>query len=518
MQMIQQRWLLAPVVAIVALAGAAAAAVAAEAKLELKKGDHVAILGNTLADRMQHDGWLEAHLQARLPQHELVIRNLGFSGDELDHRIRSADFGRPEEWLKRTKADVVFAFFGYNESFAGEAGLDKFREDLGKLITDAAGKNFGGRGEARLVLFSPIAHENLKDRNLPDGSANNKNLKLYADAMAAVAKDKGVAFVDLFTPTQAAYEKAEKPLTINGVHLNDAGNAVLAGIIADALLGQPTGAGAPDLEKIRAAVLDKNFHWFNRYRTTDGFSIYGGRAGLKFTDGQTNKVVMDREMEVLDVMTANRDKVIWAAAQGKDLKPDDGNTPEFVPVVSNKPGPGPDGAHVFLGGADAIKRMKVAPNMKVSLFADERMFPGLINPVQMSFDPQGRLWVATWPTYPHWKPKTEMNDRLLVLEDTDGDGKADKSTTFAGDLHNPTGFEFYNGGVIVAMVPDILFLKDTDGDGKADVREHPQRPRLGRHAPLGQQLRVRPGRRGSTSRKGRSTTRRSSRPTARPST
>ena len=62
------------------------------------------------------------------------------------------------------------------------------------------------------------------------------------------------------------------------------------------------------LEKLRQAVLDKNFYWFNRYRTVDGYSIYGGRADLKFVDGQTNREVMQREMEVLDVMTANRDK------------------------------------------------------------------------------------------------------------------------------------------------------------------------------------------------------------------
>ena len=64
-----------------------------------------------------------------------------------------------------------------------------------------------------------------------------------------------------------------------------------------------------------------------------------------------------------------------------------------------------------------------------------------------------------------------MNDKLLILEDTDGDGKADKCTVFADDLHNPTGFEFWNGGVLVAQQPNLVFLKDTNGDDKADVRE-----------------------------------------------
>jgi hypothetical protein len=109
----------------------------------LQPKDHISIIGNTLAERMQYDGWLETMLQARYPKHELVVRNLGFSGDEVSTRPRSKNFGTPDEWLSglaqpiggyednrlagtNTRADVVFAFFGYNESFAGQAGLDAF--------------------------------------------------------------------------------------------------------------------------------------------------------------------------------------------------------------------------------------------------------------------------------------------------------------------------------------------------------------------------------------------------------
>ena len=113
---------------------------------------------------------------------------------------------------------------------------------------------------------------------------------------------------------------------------------------------------------------------------------------------------------------------------------------------------------------------KIAPGFRVELVASEEQFPELINPVQMAFDTRGRLWVATWPTYPHWKPKGEMNDRLVVLLDEDGDGRADRCHTFADGLHCPTGFEFWNGGVLVAQAPDVMFLKDTDGDDVADVR------------------------------------------------
>src|SRR5262245_46350517 len=177
-------------------------------KFEIKPGDHICIIGNTLADRMQHDGWLETLLHARFPQHKLVVRNLGFSGDELTVRLRSMDFGTPDQWLSGaapvpqprkltnpdavranrfeltdTRADVVFAFFGYNESFAGEAGLDRFKADLGQFIKHTLAQKYNGHSAPRLVLFSPVTHENLHDRNLPDGSENNRRLALYAAAM-----------------------------------------------------------------------------------------------------------------------------------------------------------------------------------------------------------------------------------------------------------------------------------------------------------------------------------------------
>ena len=445
---------------------------AAGPRLEIKSGDHIALLGNTLADRMQHDGWLEAFLVSRFPTHNLVIRNLGFSGDELDIRLRSQDFGSPDDWLAKTQADVIFAFFGYNESFAGKPGLPAFKNKLNDFIKHTLSYKYNGKTAPRLAIFSPIALENLHDPNLPDGAETNARLVLYTEAMAEAAKAHNLPFIDLFHATKIAYEGAPQHLTINGVHLTESGGYTLAHLIDNALFDptKPVNRTVKSLEALRLAVLDKNFYWFNRYRTVDGYSIYGGRADLSFVDGQTNRVVAQREMEVLDVMTSNRDKLVWAVAQGKEFKVDDANTPPFIPVKTNKPGQGPNGEHLFLDGDEAIAKMTVAKGLKVNLFASEKQFPNLAKPVQMAWDVKGRLWVAAWPTYPHWKPKEEMNDKLLIYEDTDADGRADKEIVFADKLHCPTGFEFANGGVLVAQAPDLLFLKDTDGDDKADVR------------------------------------------------
>ncbi len=451
--------------------------------LVLKKGDRISIVGNTLAERMQHHGWLETYLHTRFAQHDLVFRNLGFSGDEVVTRLRSANFGSPDEWLTRTKTDVVFAFFGYNESFKGQEGLVKFSTDLDGYVKNLLSKKYNGVSPPRVVLFSPIAHEDLKDRNLPDGKDNNARLKLYTEAIKTVAKGNNVVFVDVFTPTLKAYPQTEQPWTINGIHLNENGDRRLAWIITLELFGARAEVALFRHEKLRAAVLERNFHWFNRYRTVDGFSIYGGRAGLKFNEFDpktgkpipgkinTNFEVAQREMEILDEMTANRDKLVWAAAQGKQLKVDDSNTKPFVEINTNKPGPLAGLKHKFLGGKEAIDKMKLGRNLKANLFASEEMFPDLANPVQMAWDNKGRLFVACMPSYPHWKPKEEMNDKIIILEDTDGDGVADKCTTFADKLHVPTGLEFWNGGLLVGQQPDLMFLKDTDGDGKADIRE-----------------------------------------------
>jgi putative heme-binding domain-containing protein len=468
---------------------------AAGARLEIKPGDHISIIGNTLADRMQHDGWLETYLATRFPQLDLVFRNLGFAADEVTIRLRSANFGSPDDWLMRNKTDVVFAFFGYNESFAGEKGLPKFQQDLDSFVKYTLKQKYNGKEAPRLVLFSPTAHEDLHNPNLPDGSENNKRLALYTAAIADVAKANNVPFVDLFSASKGLFGKAARPLTINGIHLTDQGNQLLAEAIDQALFPNTAAPKRPTelMEKVRQAVLDKNFVWFNRYRTVDGYSIYGGRAGLTFTEFDpktgnqvqikdpktgklvpkinTNREVAQREMEMLDIMTGNRDKRVWAVAKGGDLKVDDSNTPDFVTIGTNLKGPlMPGNRHIFLDPDEEIAKLTVAKGLKVNLFASEKMFPELTNAVQMSFDPKGRLWVAVWPTYPHWKPKEPMNDKILILEDTDGDGKADKCTVFADGLHCPTGFEFWNGGVLVAQAPDIVFLKGTDNPDKADTK------------------------------------------------
>jgi putative heme-binding domain-containing protein len=439
-------------------------------KLELKSGDKIAIIGNTTADRLQHHGWLETYIQALHPKHALTFRNLGFPGDEIALRQRSQNFGSPDQWLSKVQADVVFCFFGYNEALKGLDAIDGFRKNLAKIIDEMRARKYNGQSAPRLVVFSPIAHENLNSRHLPDGSQNNAKLSAYTAVMKDVCKTKGVTFVDVFAPMAQIYGQADKPLTMNGIHLLDLGNKQLASVIVNRLFpGQSVGNRPQEIERLRRAVLDKNLHWFSRYRVVDGYNVFGGRSKLAWF-GQSNADVMMREMEIFDIMTGNRDKKIQAIANGGDLQVKDDNLPKELVVKTNKPGPLKDEAFPYLSGKAAIDRMTIAEGMQVNLFASEEMFPELVNPVQMAVDTDGRLFASVWPSYPHWNPIEPRRDRILCFPDDDGDGVADKCIIFADKLNSVTGFEFWGGGVLVAAPPEIWFLKDSDGDDKADIK------------------------------------------------
>ena len=117
----------------------------------------------------------------------------------------------------------------------------------------------------------------------------------------------------------------------------------------------------------------------------------------------------------------------------------------------------------------AAKFMQAPAEFRIELFASE---PDIIKPISFSFDERGRLWVIEAMDYPNEVLNGNPgDDRIKILEDTDGDGRADKFTVFAEHLNIPTSLAFANGGVIVSGAPHFLFLKDTDGDDKADVRQ-----------------------------------------------
>ena len=117
---------------------------------------------------------------------------------------------------------------------------------------------------------------------------------------------------------------------------------------------------------------------------------------------------------------------------------------------------------------ESKKRFRVPAGFEVRLFAAE---PEVVNPVAMTWDERGRLWVVELYEYPLGaKPGQKPRDRIKILEDNDGDGRADKVTVFADGFNLATGIQLGNGGVYLGQAPDLYFLQDTNGDDIADTR------------------------------------------------
>jgi putative membrane-bound dehydrogenase-like protein len=139
-----------------------------------------------------------------------------------------------------------------------------------------------------------------------------------------------------------------------------------------------------------------------------------------------------------------------------------------VPIPNYENRPQPPRLQLPLSPEESIRQWQVPPGFALELFAAE---PEIVNPIAMTWDERGRLWVVETLDYPNnIQPDGAGNDVIRILEDSDGDGRADRSTLFAEKLSIPTGIVFAKGGVIVSNAPRFLFLQDTTGDDRADVR------------------------------------------------
>ncbi|TWT88055.1 PVC-type heme-binding CxxCH protein [Neorhodopirellula pilleata] len=453
--------------------------------LHFQKGDHIALVGNELGERMQHQNQWETLLHQTHADKNLVVRNLCVPGDEPEVRLRSLNFGTPDDHLTHVQADVVLFFFGFNESFRLKDDVDHalvlkdFQKELTTVVNHTYAQAFNSEATPpRIALISPIAFEDTGNPHLPDAKRRNQALEAITRAMAEVAESTGATFADVFHPTLELFEKTEAQLTLQGAHLNDRGYVAFAPILLQALTGQDHSETTIDA-KLKAEVDDKSFHFFNRYRTVNGYSIYGKRGEAGSDGTYRNREVMNRELEILDEMSANRDARIWAVAAGKDVadEVDDSNTLPFITPKTNVGGDndpnaknGKLGSLDYLPSNEQVKTFDLADGYQIQLVASEEQFPQLANPVALNFDAKGRLWVSTMPSYPHWKPKTPMDDQVLIFEDDNGDYLADRCITFARGLHQPTGFELGNGGAYIGNQHNVVFMKDTDGDDVADTR------------------------------------------------
>ncbi len=462
------------------------------ALVEITPKSSITLIGNNLGSRMLNYGYFETEMHLKFPKDSLTIRNMCDGGDTPGFRPHSSRntpwafpgaekfqteltkatgsdgvFEYPDEWLNRLDADIILAFFGYNESFEGEEGLPNFQSELQAFITHTKSQQYNEKSSPELVLISPIAFEDRSgDYDVPNGESQNRNLKLYAEAMKTIALNNEVPFIDVYNPSAQWYEKDD--LTIDGSQLNERGYQKFSNYIADVLTGNKKATIEDRRTALNEAVNEKNFFWHNDYKIPNGVHANGRRYAPFGPDNYPYEIQKTREM------TAIRDTAIWATLQQKsyDVNLADSKTIALPTVETNYNLGDSDDPEGYLYGDDAIQSLTVPKGYKVALFASETEFPDLSNPAQLSFDNKGRLWVATLTSYPHYKPgDARPNDKLLILEDTNNDGKADKQTVFAEKLHLPIGFEFAPEGVYISQGTNLKLFTDTDGDDKADKIE-----------------------------------------------
>jgi len=472
---------------------AAATTARSQALAKPAAGERIVFIGNGLAERDVYFSRLETELHLRYPELNLIVRNMGrpgdtpgfrphpgrvsqwaFPGAEKFHPDKAVHHGKgfyptPDQWLTHLKADTIVGFFGYNESFDGPNKVGNFEAELDAWVVHTLSKAYNGKEAPRVVLVSPIAYEDQSaKRDLPKGDTENANLLLYAAAIEKVAKKHSLTYIDVFSPSKAVYAQGGEAFTTGGFVPTDKGYEKLGEWLATGLYGHASRESKADPKLVHEAVMQKDWFWNNDYNILNGVHTHGQRYNPYGPQNYPDEVKKTREMAAL------RDGLIRNVAAGKttDLKVDDSKTHQLPEVPTNYVPSVKNGSTKYLYGEEAEKSMTVPEGYKVELFASEKEFPNLAKPMQMSFDNKGRLWVATMPKYPHYRPGDAMpNDMLLIYEDTNGDGKADKETVFADKLHLPIGFEFAPEGVYVTQEPNLVLIRDTNGDDKADSTE-----------------------------------------------
>jgi azurin len=421
----------------------------------------IIFLGNTFAVALQDHNYFETLLYKSFPDRNLTVRNLAWSADEVNLQVRPVNFGTLDEHLQLYKADIIFACFGLNESFKGPDSLESFKQQMEDYLSHLQQQEYNGHSGPKIILVSPIAHEKLGGF-LPDPTVHNENLKQYTEGMREVAKGLGIPFIDLYEPTKELMENASDSLTTDGIHLNDRGYREVSEIMANTL-EFPVSEWSVDSHSsnLRKAIAIKNQHFFYKYKAVNGEYIYGRRR--EWPGGKS----LQFELSKIEKLVLRLDTAIWMGIKdesGPNIKKVN-NIIRRTIIKENE----------LL--KDAVKSLEeeksqfmLQEGYEIELFASEKDFP-IPNPVSFTFDPQGRLWVATMPSYPHYYPGNLPNDQIVILEDTDHDGRADKHSVFADSLYLPLGFELGDGGAYVTQAPDLVFLKDTDGDGHADLRK-----------------------------------------------
>ncbi|PAZ05355.1 MAG: cytochrome C precursor [Opitutia bacterium AMD-G1] len=417
-----------------------------DGKFTLRQDEVVVFIGQENLVREAKAGMIESRLAAAFAAKNPVFRSMAWEADTAHEQWRDLNFGPWKGQLEAAGATTLILQFGQAEALKGQGGLAKFKADYHKLLDDLS------RHTPRIVLLSPVGF--MPSGRPPDltTAEHRKNLAEYASAVDDIAKQRGLPFVGLTAVTR------NEPST-DGLHLSAKGLEVVGREVAS-VLGLP--AKPEPSEILRAAIIEKNRLWADCWRPANWSFVYGDRISQNYGKGFGPVPSLKQNFEAYRPLVAAWDKHIQALARGeKSVEP----APQAGPNV---------GTEKVMTAAEEQATFKVAEGFEVNLFADESL--GVAKPTQFSWDAKGRLYVCCSPTYPQAVPGVKPRDYILRLEDTDGDGKADKAVRFAEGLTMVQGVEpltddIGNTSILVCDFDRLIKLTDTDGDGKADKTE-----------------------------------------------
>lgn len=409
--------------------------------------DVVALIGGANMERTRLHPSLQTRLLGAGQARPLRVRNLAWEGDTAFEQARDVNFPSIQQQLDQLNATVVFSQFGQMESLQGEARLPEFLSAYEKLL-DQIQKS--GR---RLVLVSPTPFEKASLAQYPDLTPHNTVLERYVAGLRALAKRRGLTFVDLFHPFLAG-----GGLTENGVHLTEKGHERAAQELTGQLgIASPAG---PVPVVLNTAVRELERLWFDYWRPMNWAFLGGDRTMVAFSqDWKPSKErLFPKEMQEFEPILEEAEANIARTLAGKSLEP----IPERSPALVEAP------SVQAQTPEEELATLNVHRDYEVNLFASEKNGIGKV--VQIRWDEKGRLWALCIPDYPQVKPGAKPRNRLVILEDTNRDGHADKSVVFADELEMPLGFELGDGGVYLATSSTLWFLRDSTGGDHADQK------------------------------------------------
>ncbi len=445
----------------------------------VKPEDTVALAGGANIERTRFYPWLQTQLVAAFPDGTLKVRNFGWEGDtvfeqwrdggdvekldakrrESEKRIQeqtgSTSWRQQRDWhqqLTEAGATVVLAQFGQMESLAGADRLPAFVAAYEKLIAEFQGGS-AAEPARRVVLLEPVPFEASNLPHGPDLPTLNGQLATYTTAIRGLAAKLKLTFVSL-----TGVGGIHPPLTENGFHLSEVGHRFVAKRVMEGL-----GLAAAQEDSLSAAhreMQELERLWFDTWRPMNWAFLTGDRTNVPYSrDWKDNdKRLFPEEMRDFLPLVEQAEANVRAALAGKPTTP--------VPVRSSIPLESP--AAEPQSPEEQLASFQVTDGFAVNLFASEA--DGIVKPVQMRWDECGRLWVACSPSYPQIKPGEKANDYVVVCEDTDDDGRADRFHKFVEGLFMPAGIELGDGGLYVAQGTELLHFQDSDGDGTADSR------------------------------------------------